>query len=317
MALRALQQEVPSCEAPQEASIAASVDNPYLKLLVFANCRTDTGTRPYSCGLCRETFSRSDILKRHFAKCSIRRGNPTGANHLTHSRETRKQKLEQSRDEEPLHSATSSTFEPPTSHSADFNFSSVGNLSNLSNTDLHTPSHNRPPASNRVSRKNSLKRTGTASSNKANYTAPNSASLDGSGFYTGGQATPDSLTTSGAATPFNYSGDPRSNQLSPSANINSSMNGLSLDLNSISRSLTNPSYSNASLPHIVEASHDRSSDFDWSSYQPMEGHDEYSNSHYHSNAGGAHPHFKTEPGNFHSGNFSLPQKYAGYQNTKQ
>lgn len=37
------------------------------------------------CILCRDTFSRSDILKRHFQKCSIRRGNPTGASHLSHS----------------------------------------------------------------------------------------------------------------------------------------------------------------------------------------------------------------------------------------
>jgi hypothetical protein len=36
--------------------------------------------------LCKDTFSRSDILKRHFQKCSIRRGNPTGANHLAHQR---------------------------------------------------------------------------------------------------------------------------------------------------------------------------------------------------------------------------------------
>jgi hypothetical protein len=35
------------------------------------------------CVLCRDTFSRSDILKRHFQKCSIRRGNPTGASHLS------------------------------------------------------------------------------------------------------------------------------------------------------------------------------------------------------------------------------------------
>ncbi|KAF2180571.1 hypothetical protein K469DRAFT_692765 [Zopfia rhizophila CBS 207.26] len=41
-----------------------------------------TGERPYQCHLCKDTFSRSDILKRHFQKCSIRRGNPTGANHL-------------------------------------------------------------------------------------------------------------------------------------------------------------------------------------------------------------------------------------------
>jgi hypothetical protein len=43
-----------------------------------------TGDRPYMCVLCRDTFSRSDILKRHFQKCSIRRGNPTGATHLSH-----------------------------------------------------------------------------------------------------------------------------------------------------------------------------------------------------------------------------------------
>ncbi|KAJ4161660.1 uncharacterized protein LMH87_007686 [Akanthomyces muscarius] len=43
-----------------------------------------TGDRPYMCVLCRDTFSRSDILKRHFTKCSIRRGNPTGASHLSH-----------------------------------------------------------------------------------------------------------------------------------------------------------------------------------------------------------------------------------------
>ena len=35
--------------------------------------------------MCNDTFSRSDILKRHFQKCSIRRGNPTGATHLSNS----------------------------------------------------------------------------------------------------------------------------------------------------------------------------------------------------------------------------------------
>lgn len=44
---------------------------------------TDTGDRPYMCVLCTDTFSRSDILKRHFQKCSVRRGNPTGASHLS------------------------------------------------------------------------------------------------------------------------------------------------------------------------------------------------------------------------------------------
>jgi hypothetical protein len=36
------------------------------------------------CVLCHDTFSRSDILKRHYIKCSVRRGNPTGASHLSH-----------------------------------------------------------------------------------------------------------------------------------------------------------------------------------------------------------------------------------------
>ena len=35
------------------------------------------------CVLCRDTFSRSDILKRHFQKCSVRRGNPSGLSHLS------------------------------------------------------------------------------------------------------------------------------------------------------------------------------------------------------------------------------------------
>jgi uncharacterized Zn-finger protein len=31
------------------------------------------------CTLCSDTFARSDVLKRHFQKCSIPRTNPTGA----------------------------------------------------------------------------------------------------------------------------------------------------------------------------------------------------------------------------------------------
>ncbi|KAK1658057.1 hypothetical protein BDP55DRAFT_720945 [Colletotrichum godetiae] len=38
----------------------------------------------YRCALCRDIFSREDILKRHFQKCSIRRGYPTGVSHLSY-----------------------------------------------------------------------------------------------------------------------------------------------------------------------------------------------------------------------------------------
>ncbi|KAK4110182.1 hypothetical protein N656DRAFT_800427 [Canariomyces notabilis] len=43
-----------------------------------------SGERPYTCILCYYNFTRSDILKRHFAKCAERHGNPTGASHLSH-----------------------------------------------------------------------------------------------------------------------------------------------------------------------------------------------------------------------------------------
>jgi hypothetical protein len=51
--------------------------------VIYSKSFSDTGVRPYTCVLCEDTFSRSDILKNHFRKCSIRRGNPTGASHLS------------------------------------------------------------------------------------------------------------------------------------------------------------------------------------------------------------------------------------------
>lgn len=62
-----------------------STDSAVLRVFIFINPIADTGERPYQCHLCKDTFSRSDILKRHFQKCSLRRGNPTGAHHLTHA----------------------------------------------------------------------------------------------------------------------------------------------------------------------------------------------------------------------------------------
>ncbi|KAF8460425.1 fungal-specific transcription factor domain-containing protein [Kalaharituber pfeilii] len=51
-----------------------------------------TGDRPYQCVLCKDTFSRSDILKRHFQKCSIRRGNPGNLTHLAHAHDHQRKK---------------------------------------------------------------------------------------------------------------------------------------------------------------------------------------------------------------------------------
>ncbi|KAL3490591.1 hypothetical protein BJX62DRAFT_251932 [Aspergillus germanicus] len=75
-----------------------------------------TGDRPYMCVLCKDTFSRSDILKRHFQKCSIRRGNPTGATHLSHpNAHVRKSQQQQAaaNPAKPVQDEVSSTAPPP------------------------------------------------------------------------------------------------------------------------------------------------------------------------------------------------------------
>ena len=164
--------------------------------------------------------------------------------------------------------------------------------------------------SNQLSRASSYKGIGknTPASTRGNFTAPNSAGFDNAGFpYSGGQATPDSLTTSGAATPFNYQNDARSNQLSPNTNVSQSMNGL--DLNSIGRSLTGPSYSAGPIPHIVEHSHDRSNDMPWP-LEHTEEHDDYTNAHYHSNEN-TQQNIKKEM-NYSNGSFSIAQNYPPF-----
>ncbi|KAL8754164.1 MAG: hypothetical protein Q9184_005201 [Pyrenodesmia sp. 2 TL-2023] len=128
-----------------------------------------TGVRPYSCGLCEDTFSRSDILKRHFQKCSVRRGNPTGASHLTHSKNSKKGKphpIEQLTI--PLSNPVSSSSAPSSqaqhsSHTASSTptLQSPFDLQGLSNLGLGTAAYQEELQnfSNRASRANSIKRS--------------------------------------------------------------------------------------------------------------------------------------------------------------
>ncbi|PLN79723.1 C2H2 transcription factor [Aspergillus taichungensis] len=71
-----------------------------------------TGDRPYMCVLCKDTFSRSDILKRHFQKCSLRRGNPTGATHLSHPQAHLK-RSQAANAAKPIQDEVSSSIPPP------------------------------------------------------------------------------------------------------------------------------------------------------------------------------------------------------------
>lgn len=283
-----------------------------------ANTGVDTGTRPYSCGLCRDTFSRSDILKRHFQKCSVRRGNPTGENHLSHSRATKKSKLEAAAEapvSDRVHALPPST---QTSVTTDFAACSLNGSFDLSTLGLGPSGYSdeSQSLSNRASRSSSVKRPSNSGlvGNRANYGSSSSSSYDPAGFaYSGGQITPDSITTSGAATPFPYSQEARPNQFPSDTSFSQTSHGPAVDLSS-SRASTGSSYANGSLPQILESSQSRVNDVDWSSlFQPIT-HDEYGNPQFHSIDSAQHS-IKSEP-EFANGSFPLPPGYTPYLPTK-
>ncbi|KAJ9635825.1 hypothetical protein H2201_000182 [Coniosporium apollinis] len=122
-----------------------------------------TGERPYQCRLCKDTFSRSDILKRHFQKCSIRRGNPTGESHLADSQShLKKNRLSTGSvsDMSLTNNITTSTaYSDGTFANA---FTSLPPLTASSNTYVEPL----PSMSTRTSRSNSLMRPGTGVGNE-------------------------------------------------------------------------------------------------------------------------------------------------------
>ena len=111
------------------------------------------------CVLCRDTFSRSDILKRHFQKCSIRRGNPTGASHLSHAQAH-------------LKKSHPGPHKPATSMPNENDMMSANGMSGLTDPGMHPfgviPDGSMPDGSSsltdeqvdQLSRSNSLKRLG-------------------------------------------------------------------------------------------------------------------------------------------------------------
>ncbi|KKY16180.1 putative c2h2 transcription factor [Diplodia seriata] len=113
-----------------------------------------TGERPYQCHLCKDTFSRSDILKRHFQKCSIRRGNPTGQNHLANSQaHLRKNRSAQGSGD---YSHLTAVNAPPPSYSnGGYTNSMVGN-SGFTTESPGSYAESLPSMSARTSRANSL-----------------------------------------------------------------------------------------------------------------------------------------------------------------
>lgn len=246
----------------------------------------------------------------------MRRGNPTGENHLSHSRATKKSKLEAAAETsvpDRVHALPPSTQTPVTT---DFGTGSL-NAFDLSTLGLGPSGYSdeSQSLSSRASRSSSVKRpsNGGLVGNRTNYGSSSSSSYDTASYtYSGGQITPDSITTSGAATPFPYPQDGRPNQFASDTSFNQASHGPAVDLSS--RASTGSSFPGGSLPQILESSHNRVNDMDWYSLFQSNAH-EYGNAQFHPSIEGAHHNIKSES-EFPNGSFPLQPGYPPYSPTK-
>ena len=243
----------------------------------MTNSLSDTGTRPYSCGLCKETFSRSDILKRHFQKCSIRRGNPTGQNHLTHSRATKRSNLETAGRAPRGRAAVlpTRTRSLPSSQSNEMGeiaSNHVQDSFDFNALQISTPSYpeGQQPLPNQKSGSSNNRRPSTSGvgAQLTNLYVSAPSSYDPTGLNYSGQITPDSITTSGAATPYQYPHEIRTSQFPSDTSFAPGIPVLAAP--------SMPSSYGAPFPHIVGSSQDRGNDLDWSMFFPARGLDYYS-----------------------------------------
>lgn len=290
-----------------------------------ANIIVDTGIRPYSCGLCNDTFSRSDILKRHFLKCSVRRGNPTGEHHLSHSRATKKSRLEaaaKARAFEDCNALSSNQSEGTTEN--ELSPSGAFDLSAL-RIGASRYSEESQPVSSRASRSNSVK---GPSGSQANFRGSSASSYDPIGYvYSGGRITPDSISTSGAVTPFHYLQENRPGQFTTTdVPYIESIHVPGLEVSS--RPPTVSGYASGSLPQILESGTGRGTDIDWPPLFHPDTHDNYGNSQFDSNMSGTHQLIKSEADlgqshrplepkpDFRNLPLPLPNGYASYMPTK-
>lgn len=170
----------------------------------------------------------------------------------------------------------------------------------------------------RESRSNSVKRTnnGGLVGNPGIFSASSSSSYDSTSFsYSGGHVTPDSITTSGAATPYPYSNESRASHFTSDTSFGHSNQGQGSHFAVNARAPAASSYLSESLPQIVGVSNGRGTDTDWPSTFPSNGTDEYSNTQFHSDVDNCQQPIKSEQ-EFSDMSFALQQEYPPYLPTK-
>ena len=215
------------------------------------------------CILCKDTFSRSDILKRHFQKCSIRRGNPTGATHLSYSHShLKKQQQQQNAKKQAGSEPNSSGLSPPQTlmSNADTTFENnttpgLG-ISGFSDT-YHS---NSTP----VSRSNSIKRLsgGIVTREKRSMTGSGLSSFSGINHaYPSEHISPSSLSTNVASTPLEMKREKDTLQFAMSHGVNSDHVGSQPISHASGESILSRTNQ---YSHMVESPSVQGNPFEWS-----------------------------------------------------
>lgn len=236
---------------------------------------------------------------------------------MTHSRANRKAKLEPAEDTA-VPGSTNRMVPGQTAQASGFSASNSQSSLALSNLHLGQSiySGENHGLQSTISQTTNVQQASNPqnTSNRGPSGVPTSSGFDASGFPNPtGHITPDSVTTSGAATPFPYPQDSRPNQFSSDVTFNHASNGPSLDLNGTSRAPTGSGYPSGSLPQIVGSSQGHRNDLDW--LFPSGSQCELSNHQFQSGIEQSHQPVKSEP-DFSNLPFSLAPDYAPYLQTK-
>lgn len=261
---------------------------------------TDTGDRPYMCILCKDTFSRSDILKRHFQKCSLRRGNPTGASHLSHSLAHVKKSQAGANKEATSQVGgsdliglpqASETFATPTmSNAYGDQHARLPVQPNYSGSDQSL--------SNPVSRANSIKRPSSGGGrDRRSLTGPGAAGFNRHSFtYKQGDLSPGPHSTSTESTPLAFSTDQKPSQ-HPGHGAHQSQFGFGSQANGTVRDATaSQSYARGPSSQLQGSSQSHGSEFEWPAMFQPGAQDAYINQMFSSNMADQQHSVKPEPG---------------------
>ncbi|KAL8727759.1 MAG: hypothetical protein Q9181_005596, partial [Wetmoreana brouardii] len=163
--------------------------------------------------------------------------------------------------------------------------------------------------SNRASRANSTKGSSNGMTiNSRTASGPSSVGNPDSTFsYSTGRVTPESLTTSGAATPYSIPHDGRL-PFSPDGSYPAN-NSSGLDLNNINRPHSGSAYSSSNQPQIMGSANGSRHDLEYSNLSPF-GHDDF-NQHYQAHHDDSHQGLKAD-NEFSHAQYPLTDSYSNY-----